>query len=109
MIMPLFNLEKNPIMTFIVQQNIDFFNIGNGLNRVGFISAIIVLLLNYFGWWLCFNGHQSIGIIMFFLVVLPPLYYVCIAAWRQNWVLFITGIIFGVVHFVHVLGNLKIS
>lgn len=131
MVMPLFHLENNPIMnmqessvlldicekvfgssciavmTFIVQGQAEFFCIGNGINRIGFISAVIVLLLNYLGWWLYFNGHQSIGIMMFFIVLLPPLYYVCIGIWRQNPILFVTGIIFGVVHFTHVLGNLK--
>lgn len=132
MIMPLFKLESNPIMnmpessvlldicekvsgvlcialmTFIVQGQVEFFHIGNGINRIGFISAVIVLLLNYFGWWLYFTGHQSIGIMMFFIVLLPPLYYVCIGIWRQNLILVVVGIIFEVVHFTHVYGNLKI-
>ena len=131
MVMPLFHLENNPIMnmqessvlldicekvsgslciavmTFIIQGQAGFFHIGNGINRIGFFSAVIVLLLNYLGWWLYFNGHQSIGIMMFFIVFLPPLYYVCIGIWRQNLILVIVGIIFGVVHFTHVYGNLK--
>lgn len=131
MVMPLFSLENNPIMnmqessvfldvcekvfgslciavmTFIVHRHVGFFDIGNGINRIGFISAVIVLLLNYLGWMLYFNGHQSTGMMMFFIVVLPPLYYVCIGIWRQNLILLITGIIFEVIHFIHVSGNLK--
>lgn len=131
MIMPLFRLENNPIMnmqessvfldvcekvsgslciavmTFIVQCHVGFFDIGSGMSRIGFLSAVIVLLLNYLGWWLYFNGHQSIGVMMFFIVLLPPLYYVCIGIWRHNLILSIVGIIFGMVHFTHVLGNLK--
>ena len=132
MIMPLFKLESNPIMnmpessvlldicekvfgvlciavmTFIVQGQAGFFHIGNGINRIGFISAVIVLLLNYLGWWLYFNGYQSIGIMMFFIVLLPPLYYVSIGIWRQNLILVVVGIFFEVVHCIHVYGNLKI-
>lgn len=131
MVMPLLNLKTNPIMNmqetsmaleicekvlgilsivlmiFAVQKNVGIFTIGTGYTRVGFVLTIVVLLLNYFGWWLYFNGHQSVGIIMFFIVLLPPLYYVCIGVWRQNWILVGTGAVFLVVHFTHVLGNLK--
>ena len=131
MMMPLFKLETNPIMnmqetsvfldicekvlgslcivlmTFIVHKNIGILDIGSGIAQIGFVFTIVILLLNYFGWRLYFNGHQSIGIMMFFIVVLPPLYYVCIGLWHQNWLLIFTGIIFMAVHFIHVLGNLK--
>lgn len=131
MVMPLISLENNPIMnmqessvfldvcekvsgslciaamTFIVHRHVGFFDIGNGINRIGFISAVIVLLLNYLGWMLYFNGHQSTGIMMLFIVVLPPLYYVCIGLWRQNLILLVTSVIFEVIHFTHVFGNLK--
>lgn len=131
MVMPLLNLENNPIMdmqessvildicekvlgslcialmTFVVQKNTPMFSMGSGICKVGFFSAIIVLLLNFVGWGLYFNGHQSLGIMMFFIVVLPPLYYACIGLWRKNWILLITGIAFEIVHFIHVYGNLR--
>lgn len=131
MIIPAMKLESNPIMnmqeasafldicekilgllcivimTFIVQKDAGLFSVGTGVNRIGFIAVIIVLLLNYLGWALYFNGHQSIAVMMFFIVILPPLYYVCIGLWRNNWVLVITAIPFLFIHFIHVLGNLK--
>lgn len=131
MVMPLFKLENNPIMSmqessvildicekvlgslciaimiFIVQGNVTVFSIGNGICRIGFVLAVTVLVLNFFGWGLYFNGHQSFWIMMFFIVVLPPLYYVCIGLWRGNWILFFAGIVFEIVHFAHVYGNLK--
>ena len=133
MVMPFFELENNPIMnmkessmvldvcekilgslciavmTFVVQENVSFFHIGTGISKIGFISAAAVLLLNFFGWGLYFYGFQSLEIMMFFIVVLPPLYYVCIGLWRENWVLLVTGALFEIVHFVHVYGNLKAS
>ncbi len=131
MIMPFFQLDSNPIMTmqessavlnicekisgslcivfmtFIIQKNITFFSVGTKLSKAGFVGAIIVLILNYIGWLLYFHNYQSIMIIMFFLVILPPLYYVLIGLWRQNWILCVTGIVFEIIHFIHVLSNLK--
>lgn len=132
MVMPLFELENNPIMnmqessvvldicekvsgslciaimTFVVRENAVLFRVGSGICRAGFVLAIVVLLLNFAGRGFYFSGHQSFGMIMFFIVVLPPLYYVCIGLWRENWMLLVTGIVFGVVHFVHVYGNLRV-
>lgn len=108
-VMPLFRLENNPIMNmqessdvldvcekvlsvscivimaFIVQENAVFFRVGNGICKIGFFLAIFVLLLNFVGWGLYFNGHQTIGVMMFFIVMLPPLYYVFVGLWRENW------------------------
>ncbi len=95
------------LMTFIVREDTVFFSIGHGISKAGFIMAVIVLLLNYFGWGLYFAGHQSFGVIMFFIVFLPPLYYTCIALWRNNPMLFVTGVLFELIHFIHVYGNLR--
>lgn len=130
-VMPLFKLENNPIMnmqessvvldicekvlgvscivimTFMVHEKATFFSVGNGVCKIGFFLAVFVLLLNFVGWGLYFSGHQTIGVMMFFIVMLPPLYYVFIGLWRENWLLLITGIIFEIIHFSHVYGNLK--
>ncbi len=130
MIMPFLKLSNNPIMempessavlnicekiagslciafmTFIIRENCTFFSVGNGLHRIGFLCAVLVLLLNYTGWMLYFNGFRSITVMMLFLVALPPLYYIFIGLWRGNWALLMGGIIFEIVHFIHVLGNL---
>lgn len=95
------------MMTFIVQEKAVFFHIGNGIYKIGFFMAVFVLLLNFIGWGLYFNGHQTTGIMMFFIVALPPLYYVFIGLWRENWLLLSTGILFEIIHFSHVYGNLK--
>ena len=129
MVMPLFERSSNPIMnmqessmildaaekilgslciavmTCIVQENASFFRIGSGVSKIGFIAATVVLLLNYFGWGLYFYGYQSFGIMMFFIVALPPAYYVCIGLWRGNWPLLAIGVLFEIVHFLHVFRN----
>ena len=129
MVMPLFKMDANPIMNmtetspvldilekflgslcivlmvFLVHKNATFFSLSEG--RIFFILAMAILLANFIGWGLYFAGHQSLAVIMLFLVVLPPLYYVAIGLWRQNWPLVIVGTVFLVVHFMHVFGNLK--
>lgn len=133
LVMPLFKLETNPIMnmpessvylnvcekvlgsvciaamTLIVHKDAKFFSVKSEKELLFFCIAIGILLLNFAGWLLYFTGHQSITIIMLFIVALPPLYYVFIGLWRSNIILTVTGCIFLIVHFVHTLGNLKMS
>ena len=130
MLMPLFHLEINPIMNmtetsavldigekilgsvcialmvFIVHKDASFFSISDGREKLFLTLAIVILLTNFFGWALYFTGHQSIFVMMFFIVMLPPLYYVTIGLWRQNAPLTVAGVVFLVVHFAHVFGNL---
>lgn len=94
------------IMCFLIHGDRSMFDIGLAHRRIGFFLAIVFLLAYYFGWVLYFNGHQSLNVMLGFLVAMPPLYYSAIGVWRENWVLFILGLAFGVVHLVHVYGNL---
>ena len=131
MLMPFFHLETNPIMNmaeasvpldvcekilgslciaimvFIVHKDAALFSIADGREKLFFTLAVVILLANFFGWALYFTGHQSIYVMMFFIVMLPPLYYVAVGLWRQNVPLTVAGAIFLAVHFTHVLGNLK--
>ena len=74
MLMPLFKLKSNPIMnmqessvildvcekvtgslciiimTFLVRERVAVFDIGQGVCRLGFVAAVVVLCLNYLGW-----------------------------------------------------------
>lgn len=133
MVMPLFKLETNPIMNmkessmvldvaekalgslciafmmFIVNKNSKLFSAADGKEKLFFILTAAVLLLNFIGWAFYFGGHQSVFVMMFFIVLMPPLYYVFIGLWRNNVVLTVTGGIFLIVHFVHVLGNLRLK
>ena len=131
MLMPLFHLETNPIMNmtetsavldicekvlgslcialmvFIIHKDAKLFSVSASREKLFFTLAVILLLANFIGWALYFTGHQSILVMMLFIVALPPLYYVAIGLWRQNTPLTICGAIFLAVHFIHVLGNLK--
>lgn len=131
MLMPLFHLETNPIMNmtetsavldvcekilgslcialmvFIVHKDATLFSITNAREKLFFTLAMVILLANFFGWGLYFTGHQSIFVMMLFIVAMPPLYYVAIGLWRQNTPLVVNGAVFLAVHFFHVLGNLR--
>lgn len=130
MVMPLFRPETNPIMqmtetsmtldlcekilgslcialmVFVVHKDAVLFSAAGGRERLFFLLTVILLLTNYFGWALYYAGHQSVLIMMLFIVAIPPLFYVAISLWRKNIPLTVTGLIFFAVHFIHVLGNL---
>ena len=131
MVMPLFRLETNPIMNmvetsaaldacekilgslcialmiFVVHKDAVLFSISEGREKLYFTLALIVLVANFFGWGLYFTGHQSVLVMMLFIVVMPPLYYVAVGLWRRNVALAVAGVVFLVVHFMHVYGNLR--
>lgn len=133
MVMPLFKLGNDPIMhmkessaaldvlekvigslcialmAFVVHKDSVLFSVGSGREKLFFWLAAAVLLLNFAGWGLYFAGHQTFFVMMFFIVLLPPLYYVFIGLWRSNIILTVTGAVFLIVHFVHVWGNLKLD
>lgn len=131
MIMPLLDLTENPLMNMpessipmdiaekvlgslcivfmilLVQGEAETFSAKPGRERCLFGAVVAVLLCNYFGWLLYFTGHQSLQVILFYLVILPPVYYVLIGLWRKHGILTVTGSIFLVVHVVHVFNNLS--
>ena len=131
MVMPMLHLETNPIMNmtetsaaldlcekvlgslcvalmvFVVHRDAKFFSVSDSREKLFFTLALIILIANFAGWALYFTGHQSIFMMMLFIVALPPLYYVAVGLWRQNTPLTVAGCIFFAVHFLHVLGNLR--
>ena len=133
MVMPLFKLQTNPIMNmtessrildmfekilgslciafmiFIVNKNSNLFLPADGKEKIFFALSVTVLLLNFIGWGIYFSGHQSVFVMMFFIVIMPPLYYFFIGLWRKNILLTVTAVPFLIVHFIHVLGNLRLE
>ena len=131
MVMPLFKLQTNPIMNmtessrildmfekilgslciasmiFIVNKNSNLFLPADGKEKIFFALSVTVLLLNFIGWGIYFSGRQSVFVMMFFIVIMPPLYYFFVGLWRENILLTITAVPFLIIHFIHVLGNLR--
>lgn len=133
MVMPMFKLQTNTIMNmpessavldafekalgslciafmlFIVNKDSNLFLPANGKEKIFFALSVAVLLLNFIGWGIYFSGCQSVFVMMFFIVLLPPLYYFFIGLWRKNILLTVTAVPFLIVHFIHVLGNLRLE
>lgn len=133
MVMPLFKLQTNPIMNmtessrildmfekilgslciafmiFIVNKNSNLFLPADGKEKIFFALSVTVLLLNFIGWGIYFSGRQSVFVMMFFIVLMPPLYYFFVGLWRKNILLTVTAVSFLIIHFIHVLGNLRLD
>lgn len=133
MVMPLFKLQTNPIMNmtessrildmfekilgslciafmiFIVNKNSNLFLPADGKEKIFFALSVTVLLLNFIGWGIYFCGRQSVFVMMLFIVIMPPLYYFFIGLWRKNILLTVTAVPFLIIHFIHVLGNLRLE
>jgi len=133
MVMPLFKLQTNPIMNmaessrvldifekvlgslciafmiFIVNKNSNLFLPAEDREKIFFALSVIVLSLNFIGWGIYFSGQQSVFVMMFFIVLMPPLYYFFVGLWRKNILLAVTAIPFLIIHFIHVLGNLRLE
>ena len=130
MIMPLIPLETNPIMempanslfldicekifgvlcvavmVLIVNKDIKIFSVKTK-NEIAFFSvAVGVIVLNFLGWILYFCGLQSVAIMIVFIFVLPPLYYLFIGLWRKNYFLVVVGGIFLIIHLSNAFVNL---
>lgn len=133
MVMPLFKLQTNLIMSmtessrildmfekilgslciafmiFIVNKNSNLFLPAEDREKIFFMLSVTVLLLNFIGWGIYFSGRQSVFVMMFFIVLMSPLYYFFIGLWRENILLTVTAVPFLIIHFIHVLGNLKLE
>lgn len=82
--------------------NAEIFSMKSAREKLFFGAAVAVILANFVGWGLYFNGYQRIGIIIGFLVALPPLYYILIGLWRKNYILVAVGGMFAVTHMTNV-------
>lgn len=82
------------LMIFVVREKAPFFSVRSGREQLFFGLAAGVLPLNFCGWGLCFMGHQSLFVMLLFIVALPPLFYVFVGLWRNNGPLFVTGSVF---------------
>ena len=95
------------LMLFVVQKDATIFSVSDGKEKMLFVLVVVALAANFFGWALYFTGHQSIFVIMLFIVAMPPLYYITIGLWRKNILLTAAGAVFFAIHFAHVLRNLE--
>ncbi len=130
MIMPLIPLEANPVMemptnsvfldvcekifgvlsvavmVLIVNKDNKFFSVKTKSEIAFFSVAVGLICLNFIGWILYFCGFQSVAVMITFIFVLPPLYYLFIGLWRKNYFLVAVAGIFFVIHLSNACVNL---
>ena len=129
-IMPLIPLEANPlmemqdksvilnvaekilgvsciiVMMFLVRGDVKWFSLSTLRERVFFSMAMLSIIGYFVGWMYYFCGFQSLPLILFSLVALPPIYYTFIGLWRRNYVLSVLGGTFLLAHLANVWNNL---
>lgn len=95
------------LMLLVFKDGGTAFGIGEGAQRTFFILACAVLALNFIGWGIYFAGTRTNAVMLIFIVAMPPLYYLFIGLWRDNYILVGTAAAFLCVHFSHVCLNLR--
>lgn len=130
MVMPLIPIETNPVMempanllfldicekifgvlcvvvmVLIVNKDNKIFSVKTK-NEIAFFSvAVGVIVLNFIGWILYFCGLQSVAVMIVFIFVLPPLYYLFIGLWRKNYFLVAVSGMFLIIHLSNAFVNL---
>ena len=95
------------LMLLVVNKNASLFGTGEGAGRVFFILACTALALNFIGWGIYFAGIRTAAVMLIFIVAMPPLYYLFIGLWRENYILAGTAAVFLCVHFSHVFLDLR--
>jgi hypothetical protein len=102
------HVDDKPVllMLFLVREDGKWFSLHTQREKLGFSVALTTLLGYYTGWMLYFTGHQSIAVMLGFLVALPPIYYAFIGVWRRSTPLVISGLAFLGIHLANVSVNL---
>lgn len=130
MLMPLLNLESNPVMQMpvhspslnvcekifgvlcvavmmlIVNKDSDLFSVKTKKEIAFFCTAVSIIVFNFLGWILYFCGFQCVILMIVFIFALPPLYYLFIGLWRRNYFLVTVGSVFFAVHLANAFVNL---
>ena len=89
-------------MVFIIDTNQKWFSLSSKKEKTLFFTSIALLFGYYIGWVFYFNGYQSLSLVLTLLVALPPLYYITLGLWRNNYITAILGILFFFAHLANV-------
>lgn len=95
------------VMLFLVRGDALWFSLRTAREKLFFGAAVVALAGYYIGWILYFGGQQSLALMLYSLVAMPPLYYAFIGLWRKNYPLAVLGGLFLAVHLVNVWNNLR--
>lgn len=94
------------VMLLIVHNDNKLFCVKTKSEIAFFSVAAGLIALNFLGWILYFCGIQTVAVMIVFIFVLPPLYYLFIGLWRKNYFLVGTAGAFLIVHISNAFVNL---
>ena len=124
-IMPLINLESNPIMNMqnevkwiatvqgvfgvlsmvllmiLVRDDIPVFSISTTREKIFLALTVCMILVNFIGWAFYYTGHQYGWLIVISQFAVVPLYYLFFGLWKGNYPLVGTATIFFIIHTVN--------
>lgn len=64
-------------------------------------AAAVPLAIYYVGWGIYTLGFHALFFYLFFLVLMPPLYYIFLGLWRKNKVSVLLGLPFLILHLIN--------
>ncbi len=125
MIMPLIKLKSNPIMNMqneipwiektqnifgvlsmillmlIVKDNDKFFSIDTYKEKVFFAITVLMILINFIGWFFYYLVFQYNWLIVISQFAVVPLYYLFFGLWKSNYLLVGTASVFFIIHTIN--------
>ena len=124
-IMPLINLESNPIMNMqnemkwidtvqgifgvlsmvllmmLVRDDVPLFSVSTAREKAFLSLAICMIVINFIGWAFYYAGHQYGWLIVISQFAVVPLYYLFFGLWKNNYPLVGSATIFFIIHTVN--------
>lgn len=125
MIMPIIKLKSNPIMNMqneipwiektqgifgvlsmifcmlIVNDNDKFFSIATYKEKGFFAITVLMILINFIGWFFYYLGFQYNWLIVISQFAVVPLYYLFFGLWKSNYLLVSTASVFFMIHTIN--------
>lgn len=133
MIMPLIKMKSNPIMNMpneilwiekaqgifgilsmillmlIVKDNDKFFSIATYKEKAFFTITVLMILINFIGWFFYYLGFQYSWLIVISQFAVVPLYYLFFGLWKSNYLLVGTASVFFIIHTINGCFNFVIK
>ncbi|MCE7698202.1 MAG: hypothetical protein K8E24_004990, partial [Methanobacterium paludis] len=96
---PILNIIERVFGIMTVALLILLINKGGGINSSLYIGLAILFLVGYYiAWIFYYKGVVSPWLLIIGLAAMPPLYFLFVGLWMENYVVLIPCVIFGITH-----------
>ncbi|AEG18215.1 hypothetical protein [Methanobacterium paludis] len=96
---PILNIIERVFGIMTVALLILLINKGGGINSSIYIGLAILFLVGYYiAWIFYYKGVVSPWLLIIGLAAMPPLYFLFVGLWMENYVVLIPCVIFGITH-----------